>query len=517
MRRIILTDLDRGTVHEFRDADVRIGRDAACELQIAEAPASADIGGVHARLAPRPTGWCLTDERSAGGTFVNHVRLVGNDQAILRTGDVLRLGSGAGARRFRVARVESAMAPKQAPAVAAGAPAATATIRQEASDLRLAAGAVGGAVAATAAAVPRATNAQLAAGAAAGTAVASAGVAAASGLAAKGKGAKGPNGRQTSSAALTGAAAAGAVAATGGVAGVAAVGGGTEAWRASTIFRAAGDTASIAPKAGAASLWAGVVAGTVLVTATATGIAAARGSGGTANRAPVAATAGQVGGASAAAPGGNASDGDASESDASDTAEPTSESRPAADAPKSASRLAATASAVGNILADVEGWRGGTRVRLTGLVVGEGGIVVTSDALGASGRLDSIVARSPYGGPHAGKLVARSGGVSVLSVPSWDGQWLGPSAVGSATTIPTWSAVVGYDRLTTKSMLSAAEGAAAMTSTAIEVRGVSDRLLPGAALVSDDGRVVGLWLGDGRAMPMQQVLAAARGAGQRAR
>lgn len=505
MRRIILTDLDRGTVHEFRDSDVRIGRDAACELQIAEAPASAEIGSVHARLAPRPTGWCLTDERSAGGTFVNHVRLVGNDQAILRTGDVLRLGSGAGARRFRVARVESAMAPKQAPPAVA-VPAATQTVRTEASDLRLAAGAIGGAVAATAAAVPRATNAQLAGGAAAGTAVASAGVAAASGLAAKGKGAKGPTGRQTSGAALSGAAAAGAVAATGGVAGVAAVGGGTEAWRASTIFRAAGDSAALAPKASAASLWAGVVAGTVLVTAAATGIASARRPGETGDRAPtVAAT---VGTASAAASGASAaSESGSAESKASATAGDA--------APTGAARLSSTAAAVGNILADLEGWRGGTRVRLTGLVVGEGGVMVTSDALGASGRLDSLVARTPYGGVHRGQLVSRAAGVAVVSVPSWDGQWLGPSAVGSATTIPTWSAVIGYDRMNAKTTLAAAEGAAAVTSTVIEVRGVSDRLLPGGALVSEDGRVVGLWLGDGHAMPMQQVLAAARGAGQR--
>lgn len=409
VRRIILTDLDRGTIHEFRDVDVRIGRDAACELMVVEAPASADIGGVHARLAPRPTGWCLTDERSRGGTFVNHVRLVGSDQAILRTGDVIRLGIGPAARRYRVARIEAIANPRRTPAPG------KVEVPRGAADREIATGAVGGAVAATAAAAAAPRNAHLAAAAAAGTAVASMAV----GVANASNGATPPPSVASGTGSFTG----GAV----------------------------------------SSVWTGVAASAI----------AAAGAGGAVAWQPK-----------------------------TDRAPRTAAAQPAA-------AITTAVGAAGNVLADVSAWYGGRRVRVTGLVVSEGGLVVTvRDAvLGPDGAApDSVVASWPHGGRHRGAPQRVADGLGVLALQRWQGQWLGAAAYGTPTATATPAVLVGFDRDSPRPALVAAGASVSGTAGTIDVYGASDRLLPGSALVNTDGQVIGLWLGRGRAASLDEAL-----------
>lgn len=503
VRRIVLTDLDRGTVHEFRDADVRIGRDPACELPVVEAPAAAEIAGVHARLAPRPTGWCLTDERTKGGTFVNHVRLVGSDQAILRTGDVIKLGAGAGARRYRVARIETVAASRQGPP-----PARTDTRHEEAADVRLVAGAVGGATVATAAALaPRATNAQLAGGAAAGTVVASAaaGVAATRGRTSTGTT---PQGRGTgsngsaSSATVGVAAAAGAVAGTAGVAGAVSGAGGLEQWRASRLFEAAGDTgaAKAAPaKAAGSGMWAGVAAGAVAVAGATGGYQMWRSDVDSSPRVVVAQPAGTPGAAAVAAPaGGTGGNAPSSATGATDAA--TAAARDAA-----SQRLGAAAGAAGNVIADISAWYRGRRVRVSGLVVAEQGLVVTvREAVRsqAGATPDSIIVAWPHGGRHRAVPRQDASGLGVIALQGWRGQWLGTAAQGDASGTPSWTAIVGFDRDEPRPIVVAAEASAVRGADAVDVRGASERLLPGSVLVDAGGRVTGVWLGAGRAAPL---------------
>ena len=502
MRRLVLTDLDRGTVHEFRDADVRIGRDPACELPVVEAPAGAEIAGVHARLAPRATGWCLTDERTKGGTFVNHVRLVGSDQAILRTGDVIRLGAGAGARRYRVARIENVAAPKQAPP-----PARASTTRDEAADIRLAAGAVGGASVATAAALaPRATNAQLAGGAAAGTVVATAAAGVAAGRAKSAAAQSSGNG----SANVGVAAAAGAVAGTAGVAGVVSGvsgnAGGLEQWRASRLFEAAGDSgqaATAAAKGGtSAGVWTGVTVGAMAVAGAAGGyqmwrsdtnagprvVIASVAETGTPAASRAAATAGTGAMPSAGTP----------SADAADAARATA-----------AARLGAAAGAAGNLIADVTAYYGGRRVRLTGVVLAESGALVSvREAVrnGAGAKPDSVIVGWPHGGRHRAVPKVEADGLGLLTLQAWRGQWLGTAAYGEAGATPAWTAVVGFDRDDPRPVVVAAEAAATQGASGLDVRGASERLLPGSALVDAQGHVVGVWLGAGKAAPLAAAL-----------
>lgn len=511
VRRLVLTDLDRGTVHEFRDADVRIGRDPACELPVVEAPAGAEIAGVHARLAPRATGWCLTDERTKGGTFVNHVRLVGSDQAILRTGDVIRLGIGAGARRYRVARIETLAGQRPPAPVGKSADGA----REGVSDVRLAAGAVGGASLASAAAAlaPRASNAQLAAGAAAGTAVASAaaGVAAtrlrpsSAGSAAAAPTASPGGAAPVANVALGVAAVAGAAAGTAGVASIAGGNKGLEAWRATRLFEAAGSADSAAPSAAAkagGSTWAGIAAGTLVVAGSAGAYQVMQPGQAPGTRvvieSPAAATgsapaspdaqAGAAPFAGAPAPGGAA---------------------PASAASESARKLAAAASSAGNIIGDVSAWYRGRRVRVTGVVMAEAGTMLTSaEAVrGPDGvRPDSVVVSWPRGGRHRAVPGAVAGTLGAITLQGWHGQWLGAAAQGDASSTPAWVAVVGFDRQNTAPVVVAAEAAAARTSGVVEVRGASDRLLAGAALVDARGYVVGIWTGGARGVPLADAL-----------
>ena len=438
VRRIILTDLDRGTVHEFRDVDVRIGREAACELMVVEAPASADIGGVHARLAPRPTGWCLTDERSRGGTFVNHVRLVGSDQAILRTGDVIRLGIGPAARRYRVARIETVANPRRTQAPG------RVEVPQGTGDMEIATGAVGGAAAATAAAARAPRNAHLAAAAAAGTVVASmtVGVAGAS----TGGPAAPPLAPRPGSGAFSGAW----------------TGASTGAWTGAWTGASTGASTGVWT-----GVWTGVAASAIAVAGAVAG----------------------AGGAVAWRP-------------ANDRAPLTVALQPAA-------AVRTAVGAAGNILADVSAWYGGRRVRATGLVVSEGGLVVTvRDAvLGPDGAApDSVVVSWPHGGRHRGVPQRVADRLGVIALQQWQGQWLGAAAHGTPAATATPTVLVGFDRDSSRPALVASEASAAGAGAAIDVRGASDRLLPGSALVNVEGRVVGLWLGRGRAASLDEAL-----------
>jgi hypothetical protein len=513
VRRLVLTDLDRGTVHEFRDADVRIGRDPACELPVVEAPAGAEIAGVHARLAPRATGWCLTDERTKGGTFVNHVRLVGSDQAILRTGDVIRLGVGSGARRYRVARIETLASPR--PASPSGARADGA--REAAADMRLAAGAVGGASLASAAAAlaPRASNAQLAAGAAAGTAVASAAAGVASsrlrtssaGTSAAAPAAAGSSGVPAANAALGVAAVAGAAAGTAGVASLAGSGKGLESWRAARLFEAAGSLDSAAPAAAAkagANTWAGIAAGTMVVAGAAGAYQVMRPTDAAGARVVIAAVADAGGSTSVTTPASNP---------ASASTDGAKESASAAIAPKaeseSARRLAAAAGSAGNVLGEVSAWYRGRRVRVTGIVMAEAGTMLTAaEAVSgpAGARPDSIVVSWPRGGKHRAVPGATAGALGVITLQQWRGQWLGQAAQGDASSTPTWVAIVGFDRDNAAPVVVAGEAAAARVANAVEVRDASDRLLPGAPVVDARGYVVGLWTGGARGVPLADAL-----------
>jgi hypothetical protein len=74
--------------------ELTLGRDEACDIGLFGDPA---IDKLHARLLRQGDRYLIADAGSAGGTFVNDVRVV--EPVALRSGDVIRLG---GARlRFR--------------------------------------------------------------------------------------------------------------------------------------------------------------------------------------------------------------------------------------------------------------------------------------------------------------------------------------------------------------------------------------------------------------------------------
>lgn len=457
VRRLVLTDLDRGIVHEFRDAEVRIGRDPACEVCVADAPASAGLAAVHARIVPRPTGWSLSDERTPSGTHVNHVRLVGSDQAILGTGDIIRLGTGTAARRFRVARIETLQPRNTAPVRASDL-----TSDSDVSATRIAASAVGGA----------------AAGAAAGTAA----------LASRGG---------FSASMITGAAVAGAAAGAAGIA-VAADADGDSARRASRLFESLGRTADPAPTA--ASIWAGAVVGTVITATAAGGYQAIR----VERERPSAVT---VAAADAPAEAGAASDRPDRIAPAIDAGSAPVEAR---DAGPEAARLEAAAARMGHVVAEVTAWYRGRPVRLAGIVLSRAGDVASAAVAvrAADGSApDSVVVRWPDGMARRAAPRASARGVGMLALHGWSGQWLADEGRGALRDRPSWTAVVGIDRDALSPAVTLSTSAARATADGeVEVRGASERLLPGSALVDQDGRIVGVWLGGGRGVPLARAL-----------
>ena len=68
------------------ETGVTIGRADSCDVRT-EAP---NVSRRHATIAKQNGQWCVTDNQSSGGTFVNDQRVT---QLALRTGDVVRCGS----------------------------------------------------------------------------------------------------------------------------------------------------------------------------------------------------------------------------------------------------------------------------------------------------------------------------------------------------------------------------------------------------------------------------------------
>lgn len=78
------------------DATATIGRDTDCQVKLDDSHVSRQ----HACLARRDDAWLVTDLGSHNGTFLNESRLAPNEPAVLRNGDILRIGL----RRFHVTR-----------------------------------------------------------------------------------------------------------------------------------------------------------------------------------------------------------------------------------------------------------------------------------------------------------------------------------------------------------------------------------------------------------------------------
>ncbi|MDB4908593.1 MAG: pleD 2 [Gemmatimonadetes bacterium] len=116
-----LVSLVDGKEYTVRDEGVFIGRDASCDIVVAQS----EVSRKHALIAPGAEGYHLTDQ-SANGLFVNGERVTGS--RLLARADVIRVGT----EEFRfyadvapAARATSGGAPAPA-AVAAAAPVAPA-------------------------------------------------------------------------------------------------------------------------------------------------------------------------------------------------------------------------------------------------------------------------------------------------------------------------------------------------------------------------------------------------------
>lgn len=114
MARLVLRDVVEGwRAWELPGGELVLGRDDDCALAVRER----SISRRHARLVARPEGWCVYDEGSGNGTFVNGHRV---REALLRDGDEVRFGNVRG--RFEEPERAAAAVPAAAPAPARAAP-----------------------------------------------------------------------------------------------------------------------------------------------------------------------------------------------------------------------------------------------------------------------------------------------------------------------------------------------------------------------------------------------------------
>jgi pSer/pThr/pTyr-binding forkhead associated (FHA) protein len=78
-----------------------IGRAESCDLGLF---GDADVDPLHARILRQGNAYFIEDADSAGGTFVNDVRVV--EPTPLRSGDVIRMGNARIRFRERVKKVK---------------------------------------------------------------------------------------------------------------------------------------------------------------------------------------------------------------------------------------------------------------------------------------------------------------------------------------------------------------------------------------------------------------------------
>lgn len=98
---LVLTAIDSGEALEFRDPEIRIGRDPASTIAVAGAQ-SRVVSMTHARLIFDSGRWWLEDAGSRNGTFVGARRLETGERYALAAGTGFRLGSSG--PQYRVER-----------------------------------------------------------------------------------------------------------------------------------------------------------------------------------------------------------------------------------------------------------------------------------------------------------------------------------------------------------------------------------------------------------------------------
>lgn len=82
----LMMEEDPGSQREFGSAEVIIGRDPSCDLQLSDATTSSR----HARLSYHHNQWWVEDLQSTNGTYLNEERIY--TATVIISGDMLRFG-----------------------------------------------------------------------------------------------------------------------------------------------------------------------------------------------------------------------------------------------------------------------------------------------------------------------------------------------------------------------------------------------------------------------------------------
>src|SRR5574344_1644161 len=114
--KLVLRVGDQTRVIEIPESGFKLGRHAeTCEIAIPDG----SVSGTHCWIGFADGGWCVRDNGSTNGTYVNGARVT---NARLQNGDKMRFGDVTGGFLFEV--VPHHPAPAPAPAAPAPAPAA---------------------------------------------------------------------------------------------------------------------------------------------------------------------------------------------------------------------------------------------------------------------------------------------------------------------------------------------------------------------------------------------------------
>ena len=84
--KLSLRVADEPTPRLYQQLEITIGRDASCDLCLADST----VSGHHARIIYRQGQWWLEDLNSTNGTYLNQTRLT--EPVVLTVGDDIRCG-----------------------------------------------------------------------------------------------------------------------------------------------------------------------------------------------------------------------------------------------------------------------------------------------------------------------------------------------------------------------------------------------------------------------------------------
>lgn len=84
---IIIKDISKDEIHDFRDNEIFIGRDALAQIRLQY---DESVSNIHARIFHKEENWWVEDLQSTNGTFLNEEPIV--TPTIIVAGDQITCG-----------------------------------------------------------------------------------------------------------------------------------------------------------------------------------------------------------------------------------------------------------------------------------------------------------------------------------------------------------------------------------------------------------------------------------------